>query len=95
LTYVPLIGHTAAVATVGERYQVVIERDARRELGVKPGDRAVETIENGRLVITFLPARHRRSLMGSLAGLGPAADPVAERDEMADMLAREDAERRR
>jgi bifunctional DNA-binding transcriptional regulator/antitoxin component of YhaV-PrlF toxin-antitoxin module len=83
------------MATVGERYQVVIERDARRELGVQPGDRAVETIENGRLVITFLPARHRRSLRGILAGLGPAMDRAAERDEMADLLAREDAERRR
>jgi bifunctional DNA-binding transcriptional regulator/antitoxin component of YhaV-PrlF toxin-antitoxin module len=83
------------MATVGERYQVVIERDARRELGVQPGDRAVETIENGRLVITFLPARHRRSLLGRLAGLGPTMDPVAERDAVADLLAREDAERAR
>ena len=83
------------MATVGERFQVVIERDARRELGVRPGDRAVETIENGRLVITFLPARHRRSMLGRLAAAGPVLDPVAERDAMADLLAREDAERRR
>jgi bifunctional DNA-binding transcriptional regulator/antitoxin component of YhaV-PrlF toxin-antitoxin module len=83
------------MATVGERYQVVIERDARLELGVHPGDRAVETVENGRLVITFLPPRHRRSLLGILAGLGPALDIEAERDEMADMLAREYAERER
>jgi bifunctional DNA-binding transcriptional regulator/antitoxin component of YhaV-PrlF toxin-antitoxin module len=95
LTYASGCRHTHWVATVGERYQVVIERDVRLELGVNPGDRAVETVENGRLVITFLPARHRRSLLGILAGPGPAADPLAERDEMADMLAREDAERRR
>ena len=81
------------MATVGERYQVVIERDARRELGVSPGDRAVETVENGRLVITFLPARHRRSLLGSLAGAGPVVDASIERDLMAGSLAREDAER--
>lgn len=83
------------MATVGERYQVVIERDARRELGVRPGDRAVETVENGRLVITFLPARHRRSMLGRLAGVGRAADAVAERDAMAELLAREDADRGR
>lgn len=83
------------MATVGERYQVVIERDARRELGVRPGDRAVETVENGRLVITFLPARHRRSLLGSLAGTGRVVDASVERDAMADTLAREDAERGR
>jgi len=83
------------MATVGERYQVVIERDARRELGISPGDRAVETVENGRLIVTFLPARHRRSLLGSLAGAGAAVDPSIERDAMADSLAREDAERGR
>jgi bifunctional DNA-binding transcriptional regulator/antitoxin component of YhaV-PrlF toxin-antitoxin module len=83
------------MATVGDRFQVVIERDARRELGVQPGDRAVETVENGRLVITFLPARHRRSMRGILAGLAPVFDAVAERDAMADLLAREDVERQR
>jgi len=83
------------MATVGERYQVVIERDARRELGISPGDRAVETVENGRLIVTFLPARHRRSLLGSLAGAGPAVDASIERDIMADSLGREDAERGR
>lgn len=83
------------MATVGERYQVVIERDARRELGVRPGDRAVETVENGRLVITFLPARHGRSLLGRLAGGEPTRDASTERDTMADALAREDAERPR
>ena len=83
------------MATVGERYQVVIERDARRELGVRPGDRAVETVENGRLVITFMPARHRRSLLGRLAGSEPTMDASTVRDTMADSLAREDAERGR
>ena len=83
------------MATVGDRFQVVIERDARRELGVRPGDRAVETVENGRLVITFLPARHRRSLMGRLAGPGREVDVAGERDAMAALLAREDAERGR
>jgi len=83
------------MATVGERYQVVIERDVRRELGVQPGDRAVETIEAGRLVITFLPARHRRSLLGRLAGQSSIGDTADGRDRMADSLAREDRERAR
>ncbi len=83
------------MATVGDRFQVVIERNARRELGVRPGDRAVETVENGRLVITFLPARHRRSLMGRLAGPERSVDVAGERDAMAALLAREDSERGR
>lgn len=85
------------MATVGDRYQVVIERDVRRELGIQPGDRAVETVENGRLVITFLPARHRRSLLGRLAGAGEINDFADYRDgdALTNMLAREDAERSR
>jgi bifunctional DNA-binding transcriptional regulator/antitoxin component of YhaV-PrlF toxin-antitoxin module len=76
------------MATVGERYQIVIERDARRELGVRPGDRAIETVEAGRLVVTFLPARHRRSLRGKLSGKGRIEDFAAYRDstELGDRL---------
>lgn len=69
----------------------------RRELGVQPGDRAVGTVENGRLVITFLPARHRQSLLGKLAGLGEIADFAEYRDgtTLGDVLAEENAERAR
>ncbi|CAN5852669.1 hypothetical protein BH23CHL8_BH23CHL8_10700 [soil metagenome] len=79
------------MATVGERFQVVIERDIRAELGVRPGDRAVETIENGRLVLTFLPARHRRSLLGRLARRGGGGDGTEVRDDtgVADSIARD------
>ncbi len=79
------------MATVGERFQLVIERDVRRELGISPGDRAIETIENGRLVITFLPSRHRRSLLARLAGRGRIEDMADLRDDrtLGDLLARE------
>jgi len=55
----------------------------------------VETVEDGRLVITFLPPRHRRSLLGRLAGEGRVTDPSVERDLVSDLLASEDAERAR
>lgn len=79
------------MATVGERYQIVIERDAREKLGIRPGDRAVETVEGGRLVITFLPGPHRRSLKGLLAGPGRIEDFAEYRDsnQMSDLLAEE------
>lgn len=82
---------------MGDRFQVVIERDVRRELGIQPGDRAVETVEHGRLVITFLPARHRRSLLGRLTGTGEIDDFADYRDGdvLTDLLAGEDAERSR
>ena len=49
---------------VGERYQIVIDRKVRRELGIKPGDLAIERVEDGRLLVEFMPAPHRESLLG-------------------------------
>ena len=51
---------------VGERFQVTIDRAIRERLGIEPGDLAVERIEDGRLVIEFVPQRHDRSLRGIL-----------------------------
>ena len=68
------------MATVGERYQFVIERHARDALGVRPGDRAVEVVSGDRLIVTFLPGPHRRSLRGRLSGKGRIADFAAYRD---------------
>lgn len=53
-------------STVGERGQVTIEKAIREELGVYAGDVAVQRVEDGRLVIEFVPAPHRRSLAGML-----------------------------
>lgn len=54
------------VSRVGERGQITLEKAIREELGVYPGDGAVQRIENGRVVIEFVPGRHNRSLAGSL-----------------------------
>jgi AbrB family looped-hinge helix DNA binding protein len=55
-------------STVGERGQITIEKAIREELGVYAGDQAVQRVENGRVVIEFVPAPHRRSLAGVLRG---------------------------
>ncbi len=51
---------------VGERGQVTIEKHIREELGVYAGDQAIQRIEDGRLVVEFVPAPHSRSLAGAL-----------------------------
>jgi AbrB family looped-hinge helix DNA binding protein len=51
---------------VGERGQVTIEKAIREELGVYAGDQAIQRVEDGRVVIEFVPAPHRRSLAGAL-----------------------------
>ncbi len=61
---------------VGERYQITIDKKVREELGVQPGDRAIERVEDGRLVVTFVPRPHRESLLGALKkpGVRPVED---------------------
>jgi len=53
-------------STVGERGQITIEKAIREELGVYAGDVAIQRVEEGRVVIEFVPAPHRRSLAGAL-----------------------------
>ena len=65
-------------STVGERGQVTIEKAIREELGVYAGDRAVQRVEGGRVVIEFVPGPHRRSLAGALRDK-VARQPVDER----------------
>ena len=49
---------------VGERFQITIDKNVRDELGIRPGDHAVERVEGGRLVIDFVPKPHRESMLG-------------------------------
>lgn len=51
---------------VGERGQITIEKAIREELAIYAGDEAVQRVEDGRIVIEIVPARHRRSLAGAL-----------------------------
>jgi AbrB family looped-hinge helix DNA binding protein len=61
---------------VGERFQITIDKRVREELGIQPGDMAVEKVERGRLVVYFMPKPHRDSLLGILKqpGLKPITD---------------------
>ena len=61
---------------VGERFQITIDRKVREELGIQPGDQAVELVEDGRLVVYFMPRPHDRSLMGILHRPGMQQGPV-------------------
>ena len=52
--------------SVGERGQITIEKAIREELGVYAGALAVQRIEDGKLIVEFVPAPHQRSLAGIL-----------------------------
>ncbi|CAN5528146.1 hypothetical protein BH20CHL6_BH20CHL6_15570 [soil metagenome] len=63
-------------SVVGERFQITIDKRAREQLGIEPGDRAVEWVEDGRLVVYFMPKPHSRSLLGILKK--PGMEPITD-----------------
>jgi bifunctional DNA-binding transcriptional regulator/antitoxin component of YhaV-PrlF toxin-antitoxin module len=66
---------------VSKRFQVVIERAARKKLGIHPGWVAVQTVVGDHLEMRFLPPEHNRSLAGSLNSYarGPVEDYATEK----------------
>ncbi len=61
---------------VGERFQITIDKKVRDELGIQPGDQAIELVEDGRLVVYFMPKPHDRSLLGILRY--PGQEPISD-----------------
>lgn len=66
---------------VGERFQITIDKAAREELRIRPGDLAIERVQDGRLVVTFAPGPHSRSQLGILRRLAQAStEPITDWD---------------
>jgi len=64
---------------VGERYQITIDKRVREQLGIKPGDLAVEWVEGGRLVVGFLPPPSNESMLGIVKKLtGRPVEPITD-----------------
>lgn len=51
---------------VGTKGQVVIKKAIRDKLGIGPGWLTVQRVEEGHVVIDFVPPEHNRSLKGVL-----------------------------
>jgi len=68
---------------VGERFQITIDKRVRELLGVKPGDQAVEWVEDGRLVVAFVPRPHNDSMLGIIKRMtDQGIEPIADRDHL-------------
>jgi bifunctional DNA-binding transcriptional regulator/antitoxin component of YhaV-PrlF toxin-antitoxin module len=78
---------------VGSKGQIVISKDIRDRLGVKPGWIALQSLERNRLVVHFLPAEHSRSLAGILSKYSMQGSANAEDWEQARQDAWEQAAR--
>lgn len=70
---------------VGERFQITVDRKVREQLGVRPGDLAVEWVEDGRLVVAFLPPTDDSSMLGIVKRLtGRPVEPISDWDGLRD-----------
>ena len=80
---------------VGPKGQITIEKEIRDKLGIKPGWRAVQIMDEGRLIVYFIPPPHNRSLAGVLAAPGPEPFPTEEDLDRAREAAWEDVMRQK
>lgn len=64
------------VAKLGERYQIVVPKDVREALHLKPGDRLDVRIEEGKVVMIPQPS-HTSRLFGKHRDLWKDTEAVA------------------
>ena len=61
-----------AQATISSKNQIVIPREARKALGLKPGDKVLFTVLGNRVIIMQKPKSFAAALRGLGRGLYPA-----------------------
>ncbi len=65
--------------TVGPKGQIVVSKEIRDRLGIKPGWLALQRVVDDHVEVYFVPPEHRRSLKGSLASYLKAKIPSGEK----------------
>lgn len=68
-----------AEATLSSKNQIVIPREAREALGLKPGDKLVFVVRSGTVLVLQKPRSPHASLRGIGRGLYPASHMEQER----------------
>jgi AbrB family looped-hinge helix DNA binding protein len=58
-------------ATLSSKNQIVIPREAREALDLKPGDKLIISTVGGKIIILERPKSHRSALAGIARGLYP------------------------
>ena len=61
-----------AEATLSSKNQIVIPKEAREALGVKPGDKLLISVRDGRVIVIERPAKYHKAIRGLMRGVyGP------------------------
>ncbi len=69
---------------VGERFQITIDKAVREQLGVQPGDQAIEWAEDGRLVVSFVRPSNE-SMLGIVKRMtGRVIEPITDWEALYD-----------
>jgi AbrB family looped-hinge helix DNA binding protein len=68
-----------AQARLSSKNQIVIPRDAREALGLKPGDQLLVVVRGERVIVLEKPKAHHAAIRGLGAGLYPAGHLAKER----------------
>lgn len=71
----------ATEVKLSSKHQIVIPRDAREALGLKPGDRLLVVTLGGRVMLVRKPESHTEATAGLLEGTYPEGYLEAERDD--------------
>ena len=69
-----------SLATLSSKNQIVIPRDAREALGLKPGDRLLVVVRGDSVIVLQKPKAHHSAIRGLGSGLYPTAYLKKERD---------------
>ncbi len=72
---IPIDGGAVSTVTISPKYQVVIPREAREELGLRPGQKVEVFVFDGRLEL--VPVKSLREMRGFVRG----ADTRFDRDD--------------
>jgi AbrB family looped-hinge helix DNA binding protein len=67
-------------ATLSAKNQIVIPRDAREALGVKPGDQLLVVVRGDKVIVLQKPRSHHAAIRGLGADLYPSGYLEKERD---------------
>jgi AbrB family looped-hinge helix DNA binding protein len=60
-----------AEATISSKNQIVIPREAREALGVKPGDKLLVVVRDGRVIMLPKPKSFAKAIRGIARGTYP------------------------
>ncbi len=69
-----------AEATLSSKNQIVIPREARQALGIKPGDKLLVVVRGDRVIVLQKPKSYRTSIRGIARGVYPPGYLKKERE---------------